>query len=166
MWDLYTVAVIVHGNTKKLDIGSLSFNILVTAAIDLVTGTISVGAGTSLQVSGKSRLWCRTDRGAEPSHGETTAVQVRRPNHLFLASVHVLLVCVLGFLSSHDFRTSESLQAQEELRHQGYCDNFDDILKTLCIKKNLLEGLLVDMGEDDALVVSILLELLEPSLWR
>ncbi|KAF9166796.1 hypothetical protein BGX20_000098, partial [Mortierella sp. AD010] len=43
-WDLMTVTSIVHGCTQKLLIGTLSFSVLVTAALNITTGDVSAGA--------------------------------------------------------------------------------------------------------------------------
>ncbi|KAI1288516.1 hypothetical protein EDD11_010012 [Mortierella claussenii] len=61
-WDVKTVEVLLHDNARKLLIGTLTFNILVTAALDLTTGAVSVGASSILHVSTKARLWCRKDK--------------------------------------------------------------------------------------------------------
>ncbi|KAI8346016.1 hypothetical protein B0O80DRAFT_431124 [Mortierella sp. GBAus27b] len=98
VWDLYTVAVVTHDNTKKLIIGTLSFNILVTAAIDLVTGAISVG----------------------PDH-------YRRKKNSNIKAIATI---------------------------------FDDIGRTQCIKKALVESLLVDL-DGKAVVPRVLRGLLK-----
>ncbi|KAG0204903.1 hypothetical protein BGX31_003081, partial [Mortierella sp. GBA43] len=160
VWDLYTVAVVTHDNTKKLIIGTLSFNILVTAAIDLVTGAISVGPGTSFQVSGKSRLWCRTDKGLNPlmerqlrsKFDDPITFSMRASMFYPYADWECSPVTLFGLLDHYRRKKNSNIKAIATI--------FDDIGRTQCIKKALVESLLVDL-DGKAVVPRVLRGLLK-----
>ncbi|KAK3821274.1 MAG: hypothetical protein J3Q66DRAFT_149726 [Benniella sp.] len=64
--DLRTIGTVKHDKTRKLVIGTLTYNVLVTSAIDLSSCSISVGADSSLHVSENSQMWARKDKELNP----------------------------------------------------------------------------------------------------
>ncbi|KAF9344115.1 hypothetical protein BGX34_005986, partial [Mortierella sp. NVP85] len=64
--DLRTIVRVQHDNTRKLVIGTMTYNVLVTSAIELSNCTISVGADSTLHVSENSQIWARKDKHLNP----------------------------------------------------------------------------------------------------
>ncbi|KAG0316410.1 hypothetical protein BGZ99_006919 [Dissophora globulifera] len=155
-WDLKTVAVITHDHTRKLLIGTLSFSVLVTAALNITTGDISVGASTALHISNKTRLWRRKDWLLNPlverqlrskfDHAITFA-KTAAVFYLF-ASWECQPVTIFRLLDHYRGKSSSGTKAVAIL--------FNEIGRTQSITKQLLQDLLADIGTGSCSVTTTL----------
>ncbi|KAG0349569.1 hypothetical protein BGZ54_004334, partial [Gamsiella multidivaricata] len=160
-WDLKTVAVTIHDSTRKLLIGTLSYNVLVTAAIDIITGAVSVGASTSLHVSSNMRLWCRKDKELNP----LVERQLRSKfDHAITFAKTAAIFYLFASWDCHPvtiFRLLDHYRGKSSSGTKAVAILFNEIAKTQYIKRKLLDDLLTELGAEDRSVATTLRALLE-----
>ncbi|KAG0257246.1 hypothetical protein BG011_004068 [Mortierella polycephala] len=160
-WEMKTIAVMLHDNTRKLLIGTHSYNILVTAAMDLEMGTVSVGASTPLHISSNTRLWCRKDRELNPLVERQLrskfddAITFANCAAVFyqFASWECQPVTIFKLLNYYKRKGSSGTKAVATL--------FSEIAKTQSITRTLLQSLRTELDAKDHSVAKTLRTMLE-----
>ncbi|KAF8928788.1 hypothetical protein BGZ58_009374, partial [Dissophora ornata] len=155
-WDIKTVVATVHDCTRKLLIGTLSYSVLVTAALDITTGVVSVGASTSLHISSNMRMWCRKDRELNP----LVERQLRSKfDHAITFAKTAAIFYLFASWECHPvtiFRLLDHYRGKSSSGTKAVATLFNEITKTQCITRILLQDLLEEIGAGDCSVATTL----------